>query len=326
MKKILITGCGSLIGQGLIKTMKDSSRKYNIYGTDYIKDTIGHHIVKRSFILPDILKKNCEKIWLKKLIGILKKNKINYLIPGLDFELKHLSQNKKQIEKKTRCKVIVSKIDIIKTFNDKWLTVQYLKNNKFPYPKSCLPQNLNKFLKKNKFPLVVKPRFGSTSKNVFFVKTAYELKQAIERCNKPIIQENLQRNNNEYTCGALFNSDTGALLNTITLNRKLKNGNTVIAIHKKNKNFKKINEFIKKIVNKIKPNGPINLQLCLTKKGPVIFEINPRFSGTTPLRNIFGINEIDTLISSKEGKKNKSKKLKFGTVFRYYEDLLIKKK
>ena len=131
MKKILITGCGSLIGQGLIKTMKDSSRKYNIYGTDYIKDTIGHHIVKRSFILPDILKKNCEKIWLKKLIGILKKNKINYLIPGLDFELKHLSQNKKQIEKKTRCKVIVSKIDTIKTFNDKWLTVQYLKNNKF---------------------------------------------------------------------------------------------------------------------------------------------------------------------------------------------------
>ena len=65
MKKILITGCGSLIGQGLIKTMKDSSRKYNIYGTDYIKDTIGHHIVKRSFILPDILKKIVRKFGLK---------------------------------------------------------------------------------------------------------------------------------------------------------------------------------------------------------------------------------------------------------------------
>ena len=49
-------------------------------------------------------------------------------------------------------------------------SLQYLKNNKFPYPKSCLPQNLNKFLKKNKFPLVVKPRFGSTSKNVFLLK------------------------------------------------------------------------------------------------------------------------------------------------------------
>ena len=51
MKKILITGCGSLIGQGLIKTMRDSSRKYNIYGTDYIKDTIGHYIVKKSFLI-----------------------------------------------------------------------------------------------------------------------------------------------------------------------------------------------------------------------------------------------------------------------------------
>ena len=71
MKKILITGCGSLIGQGLIKTMKDSSRKYNIYGTDYIKDTIGHHIV-RGFYFTDIWKKIVRKFGLK-LIGILKK-------------------------------------------------------------------------------------------------------------------------------------------------------------------------------------------------------------------------------------------------------------
>ena len=43
--------------------------------------------------------------------------------------------------------------------------------------------------------------------------------------------------------------------------------------------------------------GATNFQLKLTKKGPVIFEINPRFSGTTHIRSLFGLNEIDIILN-----------------------------
>ena len=63
MTKFLVSGAGSLLGQGLIKTIKLSKKKYKIYGTDYLKDAIGLYWVRKGYILPDILKKkNLEKI------------------------------------------------------------------------------------------------------------------------------------------------------------------------------------------------------------------------------------------------------------------------
>ena len=65
--------------------------------------------------------------------------------------------------------------------------------------------------------------------------------------------------------------------------------------------------------------------MCLTKKGPKIFEINPRFSGTTPLRAIFGLNEVELLIETLERRKIKKIDLKQGTIMRFLSDFYIKK-
>ena len=111
----------------------------------------------------------------------------------------------------------------------------------------------------------------------------------------------------------------------MVLNRNLKNGNTIKATFEKNNKTKIIENFIVEVTKKIKPFGPLNFQLCLTKKGPVIFEINPRFSGTTPLRANFGINEIQILLSSIENKKINKVQLKEGTIYRYFSDFFIKK-
>ena len=108
-----------------------------------------------------------------------------------------------------------------------------------------------------------------------------------------------------------------------TLKRKLKNGNTKIAFHNKDLN---LNDFIYKITKKLKPYGATNFQLKLTKSGPVIFEINPRFSGTTPIRAMFGLNEIDIILSKIYNLKIKKPKLKYGIIIRYYEDFYIKNK
>jgi carbamoyl-phosphate synthase large subunit len=327
MKRILVSGAGSLLGQGIIKTIKSCKKKYEIYATDYLEDSLGLYWAKKGYIMPDILKfRKNESKWLSKIIRIIKRHKINYVIPALDFELPFFAKYKKIIEKKSKCIIIVSNIEIINIFRDKWLTFKYLKNNNFLHPKTALPSELKYFLKKNKFPLIVKPRTGSTSKNVFLVKNLIELKDALKKCQNPLIQEYLYNNNNEYTCGVIFDNKKNSCLSSVVLNRKLKNGNTIIASLRKGKKYNKIDKFVTSVARKIKPFGPLNFQLCLTTKGPIIFEINPRFSGTTPLRNLFGVNEIEILINSLEEKKIKKLIYKPGIIYRYYNDFYIKKK
>jgi len=326
MKKILVTGCGSLLGQGIIKTIL-SIKKYDIFGTDYIKDSIGHYWVKKVYILPDIIKKKISiNKWYVKILNIVKRHKINYLIPGLDFELQVLDKIKLKIEKNTKCKLIISDKRVINICRDKWKTYNFLKKNNFINPNSCLPVNLKFFLQQNKFPLIVKPRVSSTSRNVYLVRNKKELKIALKKCPRPIVQEYLFKKKKEYTCGVIFDPNKNICLSLIVLNRDIKNGNTIRATYKKDKKLKLIEKLIIDVTKKLLPFGPLNFQLCLTKKGPVIFEINPRFSGTTPLRNIFGVNEIKIFLNSLENKKNNKIKIKQGTIYRYYSNYFVKKK
>ena len=149
MKKFLVTGCGSLLGQGIIRTISSSNKNYEIFGTEYIKDTVGLYWVKKAYILPDILKEKVSlNSWYLKILKIIKRHKINYLIPGLDFELPILNQIKSKIEKNTKCKIIISDKKVINICRDKWNTSEFLRKNNFVYPNSCLPKNLKFFFKK----------------------------------------------------------------------------------------------------------------------------------------------------------------------------------
>ena len=55
--KILVTGAGSLIGQGIIRSLFLSKIKFDLYTSDYLNNVVGKFWAKKFFILPDFLKK-----------------------------------------------------------------------------------------------------------------------------------------------------------------------------------------------------------------------------------------------------------------------------
>jgi len=320
MIKVLVTGSGSLLGQGIIKSIIDSDLKCKIVGADYFPSAVGLYWVNKGYLLPDFLKPEIsEKQFIESIVKIINKEKIDFVLIGLDFEIPILAKHKIEIEKITKAKLIVSSNQIVRIGNDKWETVKYLKKNGFNYPESTLPDMVDDFLISNKFPLIVKPRFGHTSKNVFLVNNKKELFDSIIKCNKPIIQEYLSNSNSEYTCGSVFFDNK--LISLVSLRRTLKNGNTYEAFSEKTNG---IDKYIKKLTFSLKPLGPINFQLRIADRGPVVFEINPRFSGTTPIRAIFGINEVVILLKKLSGYNidNEYEK-KEGVVIRYYENQFI---
>ena len=314
---VMVTGAGSLLGQGIINSIKQSSiPSVRIIGTDYLSTAVGLYWADKSYILPDLLDESVlTEQWIDALVEIIISEKISIVFIGLDFELPVIAENKALIERRTNAAIVVSDSELINIATDKWETVQYLNRLGFDCPKSTLPDGLDSFFEKERFPVIVKPRTGSTSKNVFLVNNKEEMDVALSKCDKPIVQEYLPGNDNEFTCGAIYLNDK--IITLICLRRVLKHGNTYIAF---SEDTPIIDKFVKALTNSIKPFGPINFQLKLTKRGPIVFEINCRLSGTTPIRADFGINEVEIIIRVLKGLALKTKLVKRpGVILRYYK-------
>ena len=317
-----ITGTGSLIGQAIIKSIirSEYNSDYVLIGFDYFKETVGSFFCKNNYILPDIYKnKNLSNDWISNIIQIIRKEKLKILFCGVDFELLLLSQNKQHIETETGCKVIVSSPEVIKICNDKYHTYKFLKDNKLSFPKTYLPEDIDYSI--IKYPLIVKPRIGARSRDVFLVNDMDELKKKIEVVKNPIIQENISDMSSEYTCGVIFLDNK--VCDSIVLKRTLKDGNTFVSEHSKNFD-PKIKDYVNVIATKLKPYGSCNFQLRVDYEGiPKLFEINPRHSGTTYIRSLFGYNEIIFLIKKILEKKSIKFDIVEGKAVRYFEEKLI---
>lgn len=318
---VLVTGTGSLIAQAVIKSIKASQLKDKIklIGYDYFPNTAGSFWCDKNYILPDILKPQYKEEWRKKIFEIIKNENISMLFIGLDFELILFADLKEEIEKETGCRVIVSDKNVLEIGNDKYLTAEFLRTNDLNYPKTCLIDDIEN--KDIKYPCILKPRAGARSRGVFKINSEKELKNRASSVNNAIVQELIGTEDTEYTCGILYMD--GRLVNSIALKRKLKEGNTFLAEYKKDYS-PEIYYYIKSIAEKLKPFGSCNLQLRTDEEGkPFLFEINPRFSGTTYIRSLFGYKEVEYILYKILGYEPEPFELKEGTVYRYYEEKLV---
>lgn len=318
-----VTGTGSLIGQAIIKSIKNSneSNRFKIIGFDYFNDTVGSFLCEKNYKLTDIYANPAlEQNWLKEVLLAIKEELIDILFIGIDFELELFAKYKSLIEENTKCKIIISSLDAIKIGNDKYLTYQFLRDNNLYYPVTNLPNDV-KFDEIN-YPVIIKPRVGARSRGVFKVDNKEELVSKIKIIENPIIQEYIGIESTEYTCGIIYLD--GEFKASIALNRTLKEGNTYISEHS-NKTDKIIMDYISDIANKLKPYGSCNLQLRVDSKGiPKLFEINPRHSGTTYIRSLFGFNEILYIINYITEGKETEMVLKEGRAIRFFDEKLIK--
>lgn len=319
---IAITGTGSLIGQAVIKSIRNSNLvdKLKLIGFDYFNQTVGAFWCTKNYLLPDLLNPNVtQEQWLTFMMDHLKKHDIKLLFVGVDFELPILARYKDKIEQECGTKVIVSSEEVINIGDDKYLTYQFLKDNGLYYPKSYLPNEIDTM--DLTYPVIIKPRKGARSVGVSSVNSKEELVKAIALLKEPVIQEKVGNDEVEFTCGVLYLNDT--IKASIALRRSLKAGNTFISHYKKD--FPEIiTTYIHDIAKHLKPFGACNFQMRLDDNGiPKLFEINPRHSGTTYIRSLFGYREIEYIINSLLFDIETPFDLREGTVVRYYDEFFV---
>ena len=325
MKKIniLVTGAGSGVGQSIIKALSLSKLNLNIISSDISKYNSGLYRTKKSIIIPPVENKKS----LIKIINIIKKYKINILFIGSEYEIEFFSKNKNEIEKKTNANICVTSLKIVRIANDKFATIDFLKNNNFNYPKSYIikKNNIKKIYKKLKKPFILKNRFGTSSRQVFSVKNEKTFINLCKILKYPMAQENLKTKtknfqNDEYTC-SIFRDKNGNLIGPFISQRFLKYGTSWIL---KTIDNKKLSNLMKKICTKLDNYGTINIQFMKKNNNFLPIEINSRFSGTTSIRAALGFNEPEMYIKNFYlNKKLINSKIKKGFIFRYVEEIFL---
>lgn len=312
MINVLITGTGGGVGQSIFKALKLSQLSLRIITTDMHLMGVGIYRGDRGYIVPAANNTG----YVDAIIKICNSEKIDVVFAGSDPELMVFAENKNRIEKETDAKVVISSPEIINIGNDKWETFLFLKRSGLPFPESVLPENRNELIEKTGFPVLIKPRGGSASKDVYIVKNREELEVFVKRVNNPIIQEYLVPEDEEYTSGVVMFE--GDLLGAFTMKREIKGGNTYRGIID---SFDDVRTAVERIAKKYNPFGPSNFQMRLTEKGPITFEINPRFSGTTGIRAFYNFNEPEAVINYLLYHKKEPMTYKKGIVMRYMNEV-----
>jgi len=309
---VLVTGTGGGVGQSIVKALKIADLPLRIITADMHPLGAGIYRGFKGYLVPAAR----DEDFNEKIIGICNDEKIDIVFIGSDPELPVFAENKEIIERKTRAKVVVSSPDHIKIGNDKWETYRFLKDNNLPYPESSLPDAVDDLVSQIGYPLIVKPRGGSASRDVYVAKNAKELDVFINRVKNPIIQEYLMPDDEEYTSGVVMFQ--GKITGIITMKRELKGGNTYRAIVDK---YDTVITAVENVAKKFSHFGPSNFQMRLTDRGPVTFEINPRFSGTTGIRAFYNFNEPRAVIEYLLHNKVIELKPKRGIVMRYMNEV-----
>jgi carbamoyl-phosphate synthase large subunit len=276
---ILVTGCGGDIGQSIGKILKEYNHCALLVGCDMSDENPARFIYDNFQKVSAISSFN----YAEEISAIIKQYSIDIIIPVSEPELRFYTQNK-SLQLQLNCPVLMANLEAREIGFDKLETVNFLKKEGLPYPKTEIFEEVEN----PTYPFLIKSRFGSGSKALFIIKNELQYNFYKEMCSGFIAQELLENDDEEYTCG-LFRDKTGNIKNLILRRTLMDGGHSGYGEVVENE---QIENLLVEIARKMHLEGSINVQLRLTSQGPIIFEINPRFSSTVMFRHIMGYQDL----------------------------------
>jgi len=312
MITVLITGVGGGgVGEQVMKSLRLCGDHYRIIGTDMTKFSIGLYKADTMYLLPPAK----DEHYVDKLLEVCGKEKAQVLVPGSEPELRTISEQRQRFSEQGILLLINSQ-EVIDRCMNKWKTHQWLVENGFKSPDSCLPDETGTL--GIELPAIVKPAIGGGgSFNCYMAQDGNELLFFLDYIRKqgivPMVQRYTGAADSEYTVGVLTDMVSKELLGSIALRREITSGlsnRMRIPTHDGKatlvvssgisqgefRDYPQVRQECERIALALGSRGPLNIQ-CRVYEGEVyVFEINPRLSGTTYLRALAGRNDPDILI------------------------------
>ncbi len=315
--RVLLTGVGGG-GQGeqVLKALRIAETPYEIVGTDVTPYSSGLGKVDHPVIVPPATAPE----YVDVLLEVAAEYRAEVLIHGSEPELRQMSEHRERFIE-AGLFLPINPAEVIETCMDKLRTMKALEAAGFEVPPYRSVRSLDDLEDFDELPAVLKPSLGGGgSAHLYLAQDRDELLSCAEQIlsvhSEFIVQAYVGTPDHEYTVGVLLDMD-GQLLNSIAVRREIMTAlsnrikvpnrtgrrelSSMLAISSGISQgrvgpFPEVCERCEEIAAALDARGPLNIQCRLVEGEVVVFEINPRFSGTTSLRALAGYNEPDVLI------------------------------
>ena len=313
---VLVTSVGG-IGEQILKALRLAEKtRYTIVGCDMSPQTKGLLDVDHPYLVPPAR----DPSYVNSLLKVCRRHRVAAILPGSEPELKVLSEARQTIED-AGLFLPISPASVIDLCLDKVKTCEFLAGRGFAvsaYKSVSSVEDLQDF---DTLPAVLKPsKGGSGSAHVYLAQTREEFltfgRYLLGLYPEFVTQAYVGTPDAEFTVGVLCDME-GGLINSIAVKRNILTGlsNRLKVPNRTGRaelgptlalssgisqgvigRFPEVTETCERIAKTLACRGAINVQ-CRHFEGKIyVFEINPRFSGTTSLRALAGYNEPDVLI------------------------------
>lgn len=317
--RILITGVGGNVGQGVLKALRASGKAFYVVGIDMEPLSAGFSLADRYYQTP----RTGDPAFYDAFEAIARKEALEAVYVCSPTELEFFASHKAELEEKLGLSIFVNPPEVIRIGSDKLQTADFLRAAEFPFPETVLStdeEGVERLIKQRGFPLIAKPRAGFSSRNVFLVNSRQEILAASVLVPDLVVQQYLPDDQSEYTAATLSGADRKVRA-SIILRRDLLQGTTYRTELIEDKN---IADQMIRIVESLGAIGPCNLQFRTLDGVPYVFEINPRFSGTSGIRYLYGFNDCEMIFDLLHLKNEvQQPALRKAVVLRYWNEILI---
>jgi carbamoyl-phosphate synthase large subunit len=286
-KSILVTGCGGDIGQGVGKVLKSSGLAAKVIGCDLHDEHPGRFIFDGC----EFAARAGAPDYFSTMLDIIGRNGTDLIVPTSEPEIRFLTAEG-SLHNIGGVPVLTANRKALEIGLDKLATAEMLEAAGLDYPWTAVVKDGPP----KELPCMIKMRRGSGSRGIYLVDDVKFADYLAGVRPEDIWQEYLRPDDEEYTCG-LYRAKSGQT-RTIIMKRRLVGGLTGFGQVVSNS---QIDTLLGRIADAVELEGSINVQLRLTERGPVVFEINPRFSSTVVFRHMMGWTYLVWAVSEMAG-------------------------
>ncbi|WPU95788.1 hypothetical protein SNE25_09690 [Mucilaginibacter sabulilitoris] len=271
-KKVLVTGIGGNVGQGIIRNIRTTNFPIEVIGCNVLAFSAGNHLCDRFYQTPYAY----DKDYIPTIIDIVKREKIDLIIPSTDYEVYFLAKLKTQIP----CAIAASDWETTGIYLDKYQTFLHHTKYDIPFAPAFLPSEYNGGFKE----FIVKPREGRGSRGLHINPVS------LDGFSDEYMVQQLYKGREITT--AFYVNQNNDLHGFITLQRELENGATNECRVDRSYD-QELERILKNMINHARIRGSANLQSIVTEGGDIVpFEVNCRISGTNSIRANFGFEDV----------------------------------
>lgn len=294
MPKVLVTDGYWRKSLAIVRALAGAGIEVGIGERTFLAPAIFSKYAKRRYVYPSVSARPDKfREWLIKTV---QKDKYEVLITPEEETALFASQNKEILEKYV--KVPLADSEKIKFVRDKYKIISAAKNLGIGTPRTVLVLNISDMAKSAsgfRYPFVMKPRIGTGSRGVCYIKSSKELQRfdakMFEKYGEYMMQEYIP-GDAFYGVSVLFNRC--GKMRSAFVHKKIRQYPVTggVSTYAESVEFPALVELSEKLLGSAGWFGVANVEFKLDERDnmPKLMEVNPRFWGSLHLAVASGVN------------------------------------